>query len=113
MVNYDYIKIKRYIDLVLCFEGLVFFWWVYPLCAVAVKIDDPDGPIIFKQDRIGQYGKIYKMLKFRSMKTDSEHTGSGVYSEKGDSRVLCQQRFHRDKNRLASVYLLNDSKVVS
>ena len=87
--------LKRYLDLVLSFEGLVFFWWVYPLCAIAIKIDDPEGSILFKQDRIGQYGKVYKMLKFRSMKTDSEHTGSGVYSEKGDPRVTRVGRFLR------------------
>ena len=87
--------LKRYLDLVLSFEGLVFFWWVYPLCAIAIKIDDPEGPVLFKQDRIGQYGKVYKMLKFRSMKTDSEHTGSEVYSEKGDPRVTRVGRFLR------------------
>lgn len=87
--------LKRYLDLVLSFEGLVFFWWVYPLCAMAIKIDDPEGPVLFKQDRIGQYGKVYKMLKFRSMKTDSEHTGSGVYSEKEDPRVTRVGRFLR------------------
>ena len=82
--------LKRYLDLVLSFEGLAFFWWVYPLCAIAIKLDDPEGPILFKQDRIGQYGKVYKMLKFRSMKTDSEHTGSGVYSE--NDREKCRLR---------------------
>ena len=87
--------LKRYLDLVLCFEGLTFFWWVYPLCAVAIKIDDPEGPVLFKQDRIGQHGKAFKMLKFRSMKNNSEHTGTGVYSEKGDPRVTRVGRFLR------------------
>lgn len=87
--------LKRYLDLVLCFEGLTFFWWVYPLCAVAIKIDDPEGPVLFKQDRIGQHGKVFKMLKFRSMKNNSEHTGTGVYSEKGDPRVTRVGRFLR------------------
>ena len=87
--------LKRYLDIVLCFEGLTFFWWVYPLCAVAIKIDDPEGPVLFKQDRIGQHGKVFKMLKFRSMKNNSEHTGTGVYSEKGDPRVTRVGRFLR------------------
>ena len=87
--------LKRYLDLVLCFEGLTFFWWVYPLCAIAIKIDDPEGPVLFKQDRIGQHGKVFKMLKFRSMKNNSEHTGTGVYSEKGDPRVTRVGRFLR------------------
>lgn len=87
--------LKRYLDLVLCFEGITFFWWVYPLCAIAIKIDDPEGPVLFKQDRIGQHGKVFKMLKFRSMKNNSEHTGTGVYSEKGDPRVTRVGRFLR------------------
>lgn len=79
--------LKRYLDLVFSFEGLVLFWWLFPLCAAAIKIEDPSGPVLFCQDRIGKDGKVYRMLKFRSMKVGSEHTGSGVYSEKGDPRV--------------------------
>lgn len=79
--------LKRYLDLVLAFEVLIFFWWLFPLCGAAVKIEDPSGPVLFRQERIGKDGKVYQMLKFRSMKVGSEHTGSGVYSEKGDPRV--------------------------
>ena len=56
------------------------------LVTVAIKIDDP-GPAIFKQERIGKNGKVYKILKFRSMCLDAEKMGSGGYSEKNDNRV--------------------------
>ena len=45
------------------------------------------GPIIFKQERLGKNGKIYKMWKFRSMCVGAEKMEGGVYCEKGDSRV--------------------------
>ncbi len=56
------------------------------IVSLAVKIDSP-GPVLFKQDRIGKSGKVFKILKFRSMCVGAEKTGSGVYSGKGDARV--------------------------
>jgi len=56
------------------------------IVALLVKLDS-SGPILYKQERIGKNGKVFEMLKFRSMYINSEHTGTGVYSEKGDVRV--------------------------
>lgn len=56
------------------------------IIAIAVKIDSP-GPVLFKQERLGKDGKVFLMLKFRSMCVGAEHKGSGVYSGKGDTRV--------------------------
>lgn len=56
------------------------------ITALAIKLDSP-GPVLFKQKRLGKDGKEFEILKFRSMCENAEHTGSGVYSEKGDSRV--------------------------
>ena len=77
--------IKGWIDKTLAVTGIILFWWVYVLVAIAIKIDDPQGPIIFKQQRLGQYGKIYWMYKFRSMKVGAEK--GGVYSDDHDSRI--------------------------
>lgn len=79
--------VKRCLDVVLSLTGLALFFWLYLLLAAAVKAEDPKGPVIFRQERLGRYGKRYWMYKFRSMKVGAEHTGSGVYSEKGDPRV--------------------------
>ncbi len=59
-----------------------------PMAAVAalVRIDSP-GPAIFRQTRLGLGGKPFTMYKFRSMQVGAEHTGSGVYSRRGDPRV--------------------------
>ena len=52
----------------------------------AIKIDSK-GPVIFKQERIGKDGKVFKIYKFRSMYVGAENKGSGVYSGKNDTRV--------------------------
>ncbi|MBQ6019856.1 MAG: sugar transferase [Clostridia bacterium] len=59
-----------------------------PMAAVAaaVKLDSP-GPAIFRQTRLGLGGKPFTMYKFRSMQVGAEHTGTGVYSQRGDPRV--------------------------
>lgn len=79
--------IKGTIDTVIAAAGILLFWWVYVLIAIAIKIEDPKGPVIFAQERLGKDGKVYLMYKFRSMKVGAEHTGSGVYSDDKDERV--------------------------
>lgn len=78
-------NVKGWIDRLLAISGILLFWWVYLLVAIAIKIDDPKGPVIFKQKRLGQYGKVYWMYKFRSMKVGAEK--GGVYSDDHDSRI--------------------------
>jgi sugar transferase EpsL len=83
-----YVKyVKNMMDRVLGAAGILIFWWLYLIIAIAIKIDDPKGPVIFKQERLGKNGKVYWMYKFRSMRVGTEHTGSGVYSDGKDPRV--------------------------
>jgi sugar transferase EpsL len=91
-----YVKyVKCTLDRVLGAAGLLLFWWLYLIIAIAIKVDDPKGPVIFKQERLGKNGKIYWMYKFRSMRVGTEHTGSGVYSDRKDPRVTRVGRFLR------------------
>ena len=87
--------IKGTIDTIIAAAGILLFWWVYLLIAIAIKIEDPKGPVIFAQERLGKDGKGYLMYKFRSMKVGAEHTGSGVYSDDTDERVTKVGRFLR------------------
>ena len=78
--------IKRGIDcLIAALTGLV---GLIPMLLIAllIKLDSP-GPALFRQERIGKDGKVFEILKFRTMCVNAEHTGSGVYSGKNDSRV--------------------------
>lgn len=87
--------IKGILDRLIAVIGLLLTWWIYILVAIAIKFEDPKGPVIFKQERIGKNGKVYWMYKFRSMKVGAEHTGSGVYSDDKDNRVTKVGRFLR------------------
>lgn len=55
------------------------------ICAIAIKLDD-GGPIFFKQNRITKNGKIFNVLKFRSMVVDAEKDGAQKATEH-DSRI--------------------------
>ena len=78
--------LKRFFDIVLSLIGIIIAGIPMLIIALAVKLDS-DGPVLFKQERIGKNGKVFKILKFRSMCVGAEKTGSGVYSGKGDTRV--------------------------
>ncbi len=86
--------IKRLFDILLSLILLVLLAPLFLIAAIAVKLDSK-GPIIFKQERLGKKGKTFSMYKFRSMCVNAEHTGTGVYSEKGDARVTRVGRFLR------------------
>lgn len=81
-----YLKVKRCLDIILSFLGIVILSPVFLFTAAAIKLDSP-GEIIFKQQRIGLNGKVFNIYKFRSMCVGAEKTGTGQYSFKGDPRV--------------------------
>ncbi len=77
---------KRALDIVASAVALVLLSPLLLGVALAVRLTSP-GPALFRQRRLGLHGKEFTIYKFRSMKVGAEHTGSGVYSEKGDPRV--------------------------
>lgn len=81
-----YAKIKRLLDIMFSFIGIVVASPVLAIVALAVKLDSK-GPMIFKQERLGKDGKVFLIYKFRSMCVGAEKMGSGQYSFKGDSRI--------------------------
>jgi len=87
--------IKPMLDWLLALAALLAFWWLLLTIAIAVKADDPAGPVLFRQERLGKGGRVYQMYKFRSMRVGAEHTGSGVYSDGRDERVTKVGRFLR------------------
>ena len=64
--------IKRGLDIILSFGGLVVLSPVFLILAVAIYIDDP-GPILFTQKRVGKNKQYFKLHKFRSMKVCTPH----------------------------------------
>lgn len=70
--RYAYRFIKRAFDILFSSAVLVGFSWLFLIVAIAIKIDDPAGPIFFAQERVGRDGERFKMYKFRSMCSDAE-----------------------------------------
>lgn len=89
-----YPYIKRASDLVIGLAGTVLLSPVFLVTAICIKIDSP-GKVFFLQERLGKNGRVFKIIKFRSMCENAEHMGSGVYSGKGDMRVTKVGRFIR------------------
>lgn len=63
---------KRPIDIVLSFLGLIILSPVFIIISLAIVIEDP-GPVLFTQKRIGQNKQYFKLHKFRSMKVSTPH----------------------------------------
>lgn len=76
--------LKFFFDRIVSFLGLIFLFPILLVVALLIRIKMPGGPIIFKQKRVGQYGCLFTMYKFRSMTVS--HSGSSV-SVKGESRI--------------------------
>lgn len=84
---------KRAFDIAMASLLLVLFFPVMLVIAVAVKLDSK-GEIFFRQERVTQYGKIFKIYKFRTMIKDAEKLGSQVTTQ-NDARVTRIGRFLR------------------
>ncbi|WBO93059.1 sugar transferase BpsD (plasmid) [Bacillus tropicus] len=68
----SYLFMKRFIDIVAASFGIVLLCWLFFLLAILIKLEDPKGPVFFKQKRIGKKEKEFYMFKFRSMVSNAE-----------------------------------------
>ena len=77
--------ISKYIfDRFISLLGLLFLWPVLLIVALLIKINMPDGPVIFRQQRVGKDGRLFTMYKFRTMTT---HHGGSSISVAGEARI--------------------------
>ena len=76
--------IKTVFDRFLAFLGLLFLFPLLVVVALLIRIKMPGAPVMFRQKRVGQHGKLFTMYKFRTMKPG--HSGSPV-SVRGESRI--------------------------
>lgn len=67
--------VKRTLDVVLSICFLLLFWWIYILLAIMIKLK-LGGGVLFKQDRPGKDGKIFKLYKFRTMTEERDSNGN-------------------------------------
>lgn len=77
--------LKRAFDLLASVAGLLAIAPLFLLLAVLIKIDSP-GPVFFRQERVGRFGRAFRIHKFRTMVTDAERKGLQI-TVGADSRV--------------------------
>ncbi len=87
-------NIKRLIDLFTALICLVIFSPLMLACYIAVKRED-GGPAIFKQERIGRFGRPFNIYKFRSMRMDAEKDGPALYNHENETRMTKVGKFLR------------------
>lgn len=86
--------LKRMLDIAVSIPAIIILLPLMALTAIAIKADSK-GPVIYSQERVGQYGKNFKVYKFRSMKQDAEAQSGPVLAKEGDSRITKVGRFIR------------------
>lgn len=95
MSNFERV-VKRFVDCVLSGIALIIFLPLFLICFIAVKLED-GGPAIFKQERIGRFGRPFNIYKFRSMRVDAEAQGPALAGSGGqDSRLTKVGKFLRE-----------------
>ena len=86
---------KRLIDLFTALVCLIVFSPLFLICYIAVKRED-GGSAIFKQERIGRFGRPFYIYKFRSMKIDAEKDGPALYQHEKETRMTKVGKFLRE-----------------
>ena len=89
--------IKRLFDIVSSSLAIVILSPLWVVVSIMIKCDSK-GPVFFRQDRRTKDGRVFEMLKFRSMVVDAEKKGAGLFNYKDDPRVTKVGRFLRDSS---------------
>jgi len=93
-VDHIYSFLKRSMDILVASAGLIILAFLLPVLALAIYLDSP-GPIFYTQERVGKGGRLFNLLKFRSMSPDAEANGGAVWAIENDPRVTRVGRFLR------------------
>ncbi len=88
-------NIKRAGDFLIAVVCMIIFSPLFLICYILVRRED-GGPAIFKQERIGRFGRPFTIYKFRSMKLDAEKDGPRLFGHEKDHRMTKIGRFLRD-----------------
>ena len=97
--------LKRILDIVVSLIMLIILLPVFIFLGIAIKIDSK-GPVFFRQERITQYGKTFKIFKFRTMVNNAEKLGTQV-TVGNDARITKVGKFIRDCRLDEIAQLLN------
>lgn len=87
--------IKRILDIIVSSIGLIILSPVLAIIAIAIRLTSP-GPILFLQERSGQFGEPFYIYKFRTMIDGAIHVGAGLSTFDGDPRITSVGKFLRE-----------------
>lgn len=88
-------NVKRVGDCIIASILMMLFSPLFLVCYIAVKRED-GGPVIFKQERIGRFGRPFYIYKFSSMRLDAEKKGPALYAGGKDKRLTKIGKFLRE-----------------
>lgn len=86
--------VKRIFDFIAAAIALILFSPLFILCYILIKKED-GGSVIFKQERIGRFGRPFYIYKFRSMQEDAEKNGPALFQHERDHRLTSIGKFLR------------------
>ena len=78
--------LKRLADIILAVLGLLLAAPLLLVVAILIKIDS-QGPVFYRQQRVGQQGKLFTLIKFRSMRNDAEALTGPIFADQHDCRI--------------------------
>ncbi|MDM5211546.1 sugar transferase [Peribacillus sp. NJ4] len=103
--NLSYLRMKRLIDIFGSIIGLILLSPIFLIVAILIKIEDPKGPVFFKQVRVGRDETEFQMYKFRSMVSNAEEqlkdllalneVSGAMFKMKNDPRITKIGKFIR------------------
>ena len=103
--NKNYIRMKRLVDIFGSLLGLILLSPIILIVVILIRIDDPKGPVFFKQARVGKDETEFHMYKFRTMVTDAEdrlkellslnEISGAMFKMKDDPRITKIGKFMR------------------
>ncbi len=103
--NYTYIydgmnaferEVKRWFDFLFSLICLILSSPLFLICYIVIRRDDPSGPVFYKQERIGRFGRPFTIYKFRSMIVNAEENGPELYNATEDKRLTKAGKFLRN-----------------
>ncbi len=101
LIRKSFKKFKRYMDLGLSAFGLLVSLPILAFAAILIKLTSK-GPVIYKQNRVGKDGEIFRIYKLRTMRFNAEKATGAVWAKRNDSRITAVGRILR-KSRIDEI----------
>ena len=90
----SFILVRRIVSIVISLIGLILTAPLWPLLMLIIKLDSP-GPVFYTQRRVGKDGRIFRVVKFRTMRQDAEAAKGPQWAGKNDPRITRVGKFYR------------------